>query len=73
MDGVHPGPFGNVNDTINAQVAVPRWRGADGVGFVGVTHVKGSPVHVGVDGHGLETELPTGAENAHSDLATVSN
>ena len=64
------GGDGQVHDTVGVQVAGDRIR-ADVVGFIGLLDVQGMAVRVGIDGHGGDAGLGTGADDAHGDLAAV--
>ena len=52
VDGVAAGLLRDVDDLVDAQVALGGGRGADGVRLVGDAHVEGGAVGVGVDGDG---------------------
>jgi hypothetical protein len=41
--------------------------------FIGIAHVWGITVSVGIDGYRANTQLVTGAQNAHGNFATVGN
>src|SRR5690606_378580 len=73
VDGLSAGLGGGGENPVDAQVAVGRLVAAQGDGHVGVAHVLGVAVGVGVHRHALHAEAPEGADGADSDLATVGN
>ena len=62
---------GSLHDPVDAQVGLDRGRRTDAHGLVGVTDVQSADIGIGVDGHRLDAHLPTGAHDAHGDLAPV--
>ena len=73
MDGLGAGLLRGVEDAVDAQVALARWRGADRHRFVGVQHVQRGAVGLGVDGDRRIAELAAGADDADRDLAAIGN
>ena len=71
VDGVAAGPLGDVDDLVDAQVALARGRRADGVRLVGHAHVERRAIGVGVDGDGADAHLAQRAGDADGDLAAV--
>ncbi len=59
-----------VHQGVGVQVAQDRVL-ADVVRLVGLLHVQGVAVGVGVDGDRLDAQLGAGADDAHGDFATV--
>ena len=63
--------FATSIDLVDAEVALGRGRGADGVGLVGHAHVERGAIDVGVDGDGGDAHLVERAGDADGDLAAV--
>ena len=62
---------GRIDEAIDAQIALPRGAGSDGVRFVGEPHVKRRAIALGVDRHGRQIHLAARADDAHGNLAPV--
>ncbi len=72
MDGLGSGTQRRVDDSLDVEVALPgRWGGSDTDGGVGHGDVAGTGVGVAVDGHRTDAHRLAGADDPHSDLATV--
>ncbi len=71
MNGVGARAARRVDNAIDSQVAV-LWRARpDGIRLVGVPHVQGRAVTLGIDGHRRQVHFPARANDAHGDLAAV--
>jgi hypothetical protein len=71
MDGVGAGAAGGRQDEVGAQVR-GRGRGAGQAhGVIGLCHMRGVRVGVGVHGHGLDADQAAGREHPAGDLAPV--
>jgi hypothetical protein len=64
------GPLRDVDDLVDAEVALPRAR-ADGVRLVRGADVQGGAIGVAVDRHGGDPHLVERARDADCDLAAV--
>jgi hypothetical protein len=51
MDGIGAMFARGVQDAVDAQIALGRWRRSHPLGFIGHAHVQRSAVGVGEDGH----------------------
>ena len=60
-----------VEDRLGVEVALGRGLAAERVRLVGVAHVRGVAVELGVDGDGRDAELATRSHDADRDLAAV--
>ena len=72
--GVHAvgaGRLDRVEDRLGVEVALGRGLAAERVRLVGVAHVRGVAVELGVHGDGRDAELATRAHDADRDLAAV--
>ena len=63
--------FGNFYNFINVQVTFARWSFTYTISFVGVTHMKRSPVCFRVNGNRFKIKLPAGSHNANRNFAPV--
>ena len=72
VDGVHLPALGQVDDARDVQIgAQGGFALADAVGLVGPGAEQGEGVLVGVHGHGAQSQVVTGAEDADGDLTAV--
>ena len=71
VHGLRASRLHGLDDAVDDQVALRRGRRADGHGLVGLAHVQGVGVGLGVDGDGGDAETPAGADDAAGDLAAV--
>src|SRR5439155_5337393 len=69
--GLGLAPAGDVEETVDREVALAGGRGADGVGFVGEADVERVAVGLGEDGDGGEPGLAARPDEADRDLAAV--
>ncbi len=65
------GLLAGLYDLVDQQVGLRRRRRADEHLFVGLAHVQGVGVGLGIDGHGLDSEPLAGVDDAAGDLAAV--
>ncbi len=71
VNGAGPGAGGGAEEGGDVEVGVGRRGGAEAHSGVGGADVGAIGVGVGVDGHGAEAQLMTGADDAQGDLAAV--
>ena len=71
MDRVGSGSPGGVDHQVGPQVGVAGGVARQANRPVGFGHVGGTLIGVGVDGHGVDAQVPTGAEHPPGDLAPV--
>ena len=71
VDAVGIGDFRNADDGRNVQVALGRGRGTYANRLVRQAHVLEFPVSLGVNGHGLYAQLPTGSQHSQGNFASV--
>ena len=71
VHGLRPRGQGCLDDGVDAQVALGRWRRAEADGGVGGPDVGRGRVRVGVDRDGLHPHLVTGPDDPERDLAPV--
>ncbi len=71
VDGLRAAALRDLEDPLHPEVGLGGGRWTAGVGLVGVAHVEGVAVHVGVDGHRLDAHFVAGADHPHRDLAPV--
>ena len=71
MDGLGPGPVGNLQQQRAVQVSVLQRPLAQRERLVGQLHVQRLPVVGGVDRHAADAQFPAGPQDAHRDLAAV--
>jgi hypothetical protein len=71
VDRVGTGVLGRRDDPVAAQVAFRRRRAADVDCLIRGPDVRRCGVGVAVDGNGGDTQLATGANDAHRDLAAI--
>ncbi|XXX47789.1 hypothetical protein WME76_08390 [Sorangium sp. So ce119] len=71
VDVLGPGAPGDVEDAIDAEVALARRCGADGVRLVREADMEAAAVHVDVDGDALDAGLMQRPEHSEGDLAAV--
>jgi hypothetical protein len=73
MDRLGSGFLRRIDDAIDAQVALSRWRGADRHGLIGVQDVKRGAIGLGVNRDRGIAELTASANDTHRDLAAIRN
>src|SRR4029077_19598213 len=56
-----------------AQIAIPRGCGADGIGFVGQSHVQGGAIDFTENGDGVDAQFTARPLDADSDFAAIGN
>src|SRR5213592_1323199 len=71
VDGLGAGFLRGRDQLVDAEVALGSSGRPDRIGVVGLAHVEGAAVRLRVDGDRFDTELATGAHDAHGDLAAV--
>jgi hypothetical protein len=71
VDGTRAGLAGNIDDLVAAQVGFARRGWSQAVSLVGIAHVKRLAVGIRINCHGLDAQLPAGAQDAHSNLPSV--
>ncbi len=71
MDGFGPAAEGDFEDLVDVQIGFAGGRGAEEIGFVGVSNVERGAVDVGVNGDGGDAEFAAGADDADGDLSAV--
>ena len=71
MDGVGARALGHIKNLFDFQVGFRGGRWPDMVGLIRLAHVQRRSVHVRVDGHRRDSELPACADHPYRDLSTV--
>ena len=71
VDAVGATVADRAEDRVGVEVTLGRGLPAERVRLVGEPDVQCVPIELGVDRDGLDTELASGADDAHGDLATV--
>ncbi len=71
MDGVAAGAACDVDQLVDAEIAVAGWRGADRVSFVCKTDVEGGAISFAEDSDGADAEFAARTEDAHGDFAAI--
>ena len=71
MDALRAGAAGNLDQTLDVEIAFARRRRPDRVGLVAGAHVKRRSVGLGIDRDGAHPQPLRGAGDAHRDLAAV--
>ncbi len=71
VHGIGAGALGDGQQLVDVQVGIGRALAVQGVGFVGVAHVQGIDIGIGVNGHGAHSVITTGAGDAHGDFTAV--
>src|ERR1700681_358310 len=73
MNGIDSQALRSIENLGEVQIRFGSGRGTDRTGFVGVPHVKCSTIHFGVDCDRGNAHLMAGSDDAHRNLATVSD
>ena len=71
MDGIGSRASSDVEDKIAAQIRFDGGRGPQAVRLIGLDHVRGGAIRVGIDSNGGNAQLAAGAQDAKGDFATV--
>ena len=71
VHGLGPGILAGLDDGLDLQVALGGGNRADPDGDVGLAHVPGAGVGVGIDGDRTDAEVAQGPDDAAGDLAAV--
>ena len=71
MNGVGAGLLRGIEDSVDAQVTLARWRRTDRHRFIGVKDVQRGAVRLGVNGHRWVAHFAAGAHDADRDLAAI--
>ena len=71
VHGLGAGVAAGLDDGLDLEVALGGGRGADPHGDVGLAHVPGAGVGVGIDGDRADAQGAQGADHAAGDLAAV--
>ena len=71
MDRIGAAFFCRVEDAIDSQVTLAGRRRSDRHCLIGIKDMKRGAVGVRVNGHGRVSELATGADDAHGNLAAI--
>src|SRR5260370_11389598 len=73
MKAIDSGALGSIENLGDVQIRFGSGRGTDRIGFVGVPYVKCPTIYFGVDCDRGNAHLMAGSDDAHRNLATVSN
>ena len=73
MHGIAAGAASHVHKFIDAKIAFAGRRRTDGIGFIGEADVERFAVDIAEDGDGADTQLATGAQDAHGDFTAISD
>lgn len=71
VHGLRAAVAAGLDDGLDLEVALGGGRGADPDGDVGLPHVAGAGVGVGIDGHRTDAQGAQGSDHAAGDLAAV--
>ncbi len=71
MDGLRARGEASLDDLVDQQIRLGRWRRADGDGLVRHLHMQAVPVGVGVDRNRLDAHLAGRLDDAAGDLAAI--
>ena len=71
MNRLGAGAARRLDDRSDVEVTLTRRGGTDQHGFVGVRHVGGRGVRLGVHGHGGGTDVAASAHDTARDLSTI--
>src|ERR1700681_1379053 len=73
MNGIDSQALRSIENLGDVQIRFGSCRGTDRTCFVGVSHVKCSTIYFGVDCDRGNAHLMAGSDDAHRNLATVSD
>jgi hypothetical protein len=73
MNGVRGGDLGRADDCGDVEIALRRGAGTDADRLVGEANMQRSCVDFGVNGDGLDAELPAGPQDAERNFTSVRN
>ena len=73
MQAFRPAPARHVEDPFRHEIALPRWRGADIVGFVGIGHERGLRIGIGMDRDHAHAHPSRGPGDAECDFTAIGN
>src|SRR5271168_559270 len=73
MERIAAGAARHVHQLVDAEVALARGRGTDGIGLVRQAHVERRAVGLAENGHRAHAHLAACAEDADGDLAAIGN
>src|SRR6266568_4657069 len=73
VQGIATGAARDIHELVDAEIALARRRGADGIGFIGETDVKRFAVGLTEDCDGADTQFAAGAQYAHGDFTAIGN
>src|SRR4029077_18699307 len=73
MDGRRAALIRSRDDPRNIEIAVARRGRADRIGLIGHGRVERARISFGIDGDGPYPKSPSGASDAASDLAAISD
>ena len=71
MDRVDVGDLRRADDRRDIQIAARALGRSDADRLVGESHVRAVAVGLGIDGHGLDSQFLTGADDANRDFAAI--
>ncbi len=71
MDRVGAGDLGRRDQSRNLEIGIARWRRADAHVVIGEAYMERLAVSLRVHGHGLDTELAAGTDDAERDLSPI--
>lgn len=73
VHGVGTAAPGDIQQFVDAQVAVLRPRAVQRPGFIGCLYMQGLGIRVGINGHRWHAVIAAGAGDAHGNFAPVGN
>ena len=73
MDGIHAGLAGDIDNLVDAQIALAAGCRADAIGLVGVAHMQRGAVGFGKDRNRVDAALLAGTQHTDSNLTSVGN
>ena len=71
MDGLGPGRPGRRQHLVGVQIGLARGRRPDQHRLIGLAHMQGLRVGLGIDGDGPDTHAAGGAEHTTGDFAAI--
>ena len=71
VHGIGTGALGDGQQLVDVQVGVGQALAVQPIGFVGLAHMQGVDIGIGVHGHGGYTVITAGAGDTHGDFTTV--
>jgi len=73
MDRLGANLFGRRDDAVTVEIALGRRRSADPDRVIGLAHMFGAGVGIGIDRNAAYPERPAGAQDAAGNFAAIGN